>query len=146
MYDFAEKPQVWIPVRWPGLIQREPAELAEPIEYEIHCLVELVDTDRLTEIDEKFNRSDLSLEDRRHTEREAFKELVADWRGVKQAGKDLPLSDENIDRLIKRPGFSTGFNTAFIEAMNGRIETREGNSKGSPASGPAADPEQPKTS
>lgn len=146
MFDFAEKPQVWIPVRWPGLIQRDVAKLAEPIEYEIHCLVELVDTDRLVEIDAKFNRVDMPDEERRNTEREAFKELVADWRGVKQGGKDLPLNDENIDRLIKRPGFASGFNTAFVEAMNGRIESREGNSKGSPESGQAADPEAHKPS
>jgi hypothetical protein len=50
MFDLAEKRLVWIPIVWKGLVQKDPKALAEPVEFQIEVLTEIVGNERLQEI------------------------------------------------------------------------------------------------
>jgi hypothetical protein len=138
MFDLAEKRLVWIPVTWRGLKQTSPDALAEPTEFSIEVLAELLDRERMQEV---FGGDEESAVDEAERERirkgqqmtgfERFKVIVQDWRNIKQ-----PFEDENIRKLLALPNFGAGFDMSYLKAWSGQIELATKNFESSRGSGP----------
>lgn len=131
MFDLADARLAWIPIRWRGVKQNGDGT-AENCEFEIECQVELVDTSRMREI---FTPAEGEPE---LSEAEKFRALVRDWRKVGLKGSSAPMTDENIEAILKVPMFAAGFEKSYMDAWTGSLETREKNSDSSPAPGRAA--------
>lgn len=143
MFDLAERPLVWIPVKWPVLKPTGKAGLAKEHTAHIEIEIELLDRDDLIDLfDHRFSESDdveqdESVEDEqdekvariasRDREVARFKRVVKQWRLVADAGKALELNDENIRRMLGVPGFVTAFEAAYLTACAGKAEVRRGN-------------------
>lgn len=138
MFDFADKPLVWIPVRWRGL-KANGDNVAESSEHEIEMLVEIVDRATLRELfptkgDESPEDVEVDLDDK---ELKILQAIAHDWRGVRDGNSPVPFNEENIRRMLKVPMFGNGFEKCYIDAWTGRVELREKNSASSPSGGRA---------
>lgn len=129
MFDLAEKRLVWIPVKWNGVkAGTDPDAIAENVVHEIQAQVELVDSDEL----KKILGEESKLENL-----ERFKRLVHNWRGVKMGKADAPMTDENIQIMLRVPMFPVGFETSYLKAWGGLLEERTKNSNASSDAGQA---------
>lgn len=131
MFDLSEKRLCWIPVTWPGL-KPNGDDLAEPVENEIECLVELVDRDGLRAV---FPQGEDAENAKTLSEVEKFMALVHDWRKVRDGENPVPFNKKNVERILAVPMFGSGFETSYIKAWAGQLEYREKNSSASPAGG-----------
>lgn len=53
--------------------------------------------------------------------KDVTKELVAGWARVHDAeGKEIPFSDDALDRLLEVPGVCAAINDSFIQAIRGQ--------------------------
>ena len=143
MFDLAAKRLVWIPIVWKGLVQRSPDALAEPTEFEIQVLAELLTREEMQAIfgGEVSDEDSPEERDRKEagaklTSLDRFKKLVSDWRNIKMGGTDAAFTDENIGKLITLPNFALGFDTSYLTAWSGQIALAEKNSADSSGSGP----------
>lgn len=144
MFDLADKPLVWIPVKWPG-VAGDGENLASNVTHEIECQVELVDTQGLVLIMADYD-AELDPEAKAKEELARFRKLVHDWRKVKMGRTSAPMTDENILRMLRVPNFSAGFERSYIAAWSGRLEEREKNLSSSSSDGRAdEDPAENKT-
>jgi hypothetical protein len=142
MFDLAEKRLVWIPIVWKGLVQKDPKALAEPVEFQIEVLTEIVGNERLQEIfggniedDDTDEEKARKLHGQQMTNLARFKALVSDWRHVRSGGQEVSFEDQYIDMLLKKPNFALGFDTSYLRAYSGQIELAEKNSDDSSGSG-----------
>lgn len=141
MFDLAERPLVWIPVKW-GMLKpsEETDKTAVEHEVSIEIEVEVKDRDELIALtgemfglsgsdkpdDSKKTQAEIIAE-ARNKEIEQFLALVNNWRKFNDGGKPVKFDAENVKRLLAVPGFLTGFQTAYLNACAGKSETREGN-------------------
>lgn len=146
MFDLAEKRLVWIPIVWKGLRQPSPDALAEPCEFEIQVLVEIVEREQIQEFFGGAIEDDDPPEVRERKERgnkltevQRFRALVSDWRNLRLGGEPAEFNDQNIAALLRRPNFALGFDTSYLRAWGGQIELAEKNSEDSSASGQAGE-------
>lgn len=121
MFKLVSERVAWIDVKWPGL-----SEDGVTVENKIECQIVLVDMDDVGSL------TDLGGDDKLGV----FKRFVRDWRGVAdEAGRSLPMTDENIEAMIRVPMFLLGFATSYGEAYQGQSDRRS-LSAASPADGP----------
>lgn len=146
MFDLLDRPLVWIPVKWPGLIQKEESAVAEAVEHEVEIQVEILDRDEMESWGERGSKGPVIPEGTAPEAAKAlqaadglaiFKEVAKAWRKIGAGGKSLAFNDENIAKLLRVQGFGAAFGQAYVDAWNGRIATRSGNSEGSPKPGRA---------
>jgi hypothetical protein len=142
MFDLSARSLVWIPVKWKGLRQANPDEVAEETQFEIEVLADLLPTNELAEVfvrdlDETATdeQREASARAAKLTELDRFKRLVTDWRRVKVGSRDAEFNDANIKALLSKPMFPMGFEFSYLNALAGRVEQAEKNSEGSSASG-----------
>jgi hypothetical protein len=134
-YELLDRPLLWIPVAWAGLVAGENDGIAQPVEHEIEVLVELVDKEQV--------RSVFGLAEDGRTvaeERDEFvvvKTLCSGWRRITYRGSTLPFTDDNLRRVVYLPNFMGAFTLAYMSAVGGRVATRLGNSEGSQSGGRA---------
>lgn len=140
-FDLLDKPLIYIPVKWPGLKANDNGD-AVAVEHTVHVQVELLDVEPLNDWLAASDKiaADADAAARRTHDRETFKTVAKNWRGVSSNGKSVPFTDDNIDRMLQVPNFANGFGVAYRNAWSGQAELREGNSAGSPANGPADEP------
>jgi len=140
-FDLLDKPLIYIPVKWPGLKADDNGD-AVAVEHTVDVQIELLDVDLLNEWLAASDKiaADADTAARRIHDRETFKTVAKNWRGVSSNGKNVPFTDDNIDRMLQVPNFASGFGVAYRNAWSGQAELREGNSAGSPANGPAVEP------
>ena len=139
MFDLADKRMVWIPVRWPGVAAPDAEGVAQNVEHEIECFVELLDKDRLKEVFYPERDEDDDPDEAEKLERDLgkFMAVVTDWRKVKSGGASAPFNKDNARKILKVPMFASGFEESYIAAWSGQLEIREKNSDGSSATGSA---------
>lgn len=143
MFDLADRPLVWIPVKWTVLRPGE-GDHKDAIETEVSIKieVELKDRDDVAEISVKLFGLDVEDDDKpqpsiadqlkdakkgRDKEVALFLEIVRDWQGVKKDGVEQPFSAENVRLMLGIPGFWGAFQSAYMSACVGKLETRKGN-------------------
>jgi len=142
VFDLLDRPLIFIPVEWPGLIANDAGD-AVPTTHSLEVQIELLDRAEFTEwMKEGSTEADeeLSQADKIARERSTFRRVAKGWRKIKANGRVPEFSDENIERLLMFPGFNNAFGTAYIAAWSGKVATREGNSAGSPVNGPGGEP------
>lgn len=143
MFDLAEKRIAWIPIVWKGVRQpADPDALAEPCDFEIQVLAEIVSRERLQEIFEGADEEDDTDEvkarrakARELSEIDRFKTLVSNWRNLRLGGQPAEFNDQNIQALLGFPNFAWGFTTSYLKAWGGQIELAQKNSADSSGSG-----------
>src|SRR3954451_19224707 len=116
MFDLAEERLAWIPIKWRGLKQANPDALAEPTEFQIEVLANILDQDELQEVFPVDYGEEATEEQKARFEAastlskvEQVQRLVRDWRGVMLKGEPIPFTPENIAKILKLPNFSHGF-------------------------------------
>jgi hypothetical protein len=141
MFDLADRPLVWIPVKWTVLRPGEgDKEEAVETEVSIKIEVELKDRDDIAELSVKMfgldpeEKPEASIADQlkdakkgREKEVELFMQLVTNWKGVKKSGVDVDFNAENVRAMLGVPGFWGAFQSAYMSACVGKRETRKGN-------------------
>lgn len=137
MFDLADRPLVFIPVKWAVLKPGEGEDaIAVESEAVIEVEVELKDRDELlTLFDDKFGEvsgeDGAVVEGKRLTGRELevkrIMAIVRRWRKVMNGNKPLEFNEENLRKLLAVPGFATAFENAYLAACAGRVEIRKGN-------------------
>jgi len=138
MYDLLDRPLVFIPVEWPGLIATEDGG-AISTTHRVEIQVEILDRDEFTAWAAKGLLTPEGDARVAH-ELEVFREVAKGWRKIKSAGRTPEFSDDNILALLRKPGFVSAFGPAYLKAFAGQVEVRTGNSAGSPEHGPAGEP------
>ena len=143
MFDLAERPLVWIAVKWSILKPSEEADKTA-VEHEVSVELEVEVKDRdeliviagdmfgLTEGEEKpkvaDKRTPLELAAAaREKEVDQFLLIVSNWRKLADGGKPVAFDRANVKRILAIPGFTNGFQTAYFLACAGKTEAREGN-------------------
>lgn len=140
MFDLAEKRLAWIPIKWNGL-RPGPDGVAEPCDFEIQVLAEILDADDLlatfgTPSDDHDEKQKALVEQaQKLTNLERFKRVVSDWRNIIIHGKPAEFTDENIEKLLAKAMFGVGFDTSYLKAWSGHPELALKNSEGSSSSG-----------
>ena len=138
MFDVADRPLVWIPVKW-GMLKPSEEAGAVAVEHEVSVdlEVEIKDRDELVELtsemfgvedeeaNDKLNAAELAKK-ARDKEVSQFMSLVRNWRKFKNGGKDAEFTPENARKLLAVPGFLNGFQKAYFDACAGKAETRKG--------------------
>lgn len=127
-FDLLDAPLLWIPVIWPGLIQREEGAVAEVTEHRVEVQVEILDREAfgkwLVEIGRDAEDGSVDAA----AELANVKAVVRNWRKVRAGKSVFAFNDDNLSKLINVPNFVTAFGAAYMNAWRGRAETREGNS------------------
>lgn len=142
MFDLAERPLVWITVKW-SMLKPHEDETLPAVEHEVslELEVEVKDRDELITLAEDIfglaetksaikddKRPPLEIiSEKRDAEVKQFLGLVSNWRKFKEGGKPVDFTPENVKRLLAVAGFTNGFQTAYFLACAGKAETREGN-------------------
>lgn len=134
-FDLSATRRAWIPVKWPGLIQRQGEDLATSVEFEVQLEIEIVDTDEIKALFPHLFGLDDAI---KPTEDAIFERLVKNWR-VKNKGRDAPFTAANKAKLVRTPMFGNSFANSYIAAVGGVTAIREGNSESSQAGGRADD-------
>jgi hypothetical protein len=143
MFDLLDKPLHWIPVRWDSLLPPEKeGELSRMGQHEIELRVEIVDRDEAKRL---FPTLFGENGDNAPSGFDVFKQVVHDWRKLSANGQAVPLTDDNIRKLLNVPCFEAGFGVAYVTALAGQSETRSGNSAASPSGGRKAGGKAAKT-
>jgi hypothetical protein len=156
MFDLADRPLVWIPVKWsvlrPGA---RPKAVAIESEVSIEVEVEILDRDELVELfsgyfsdetvaavksdeepaaDPAEEPDDAAAEElpapepsERELEVKRFLRVVKSWRKVKEGGRDLDLNEENARKMLRVPGFASAFEGRYLAACAGKADIRRGN-------------------
>lgn len=140
MFDLADRPLVFIPVKWTVLKPGEGADgedaLAVEVEVSVEVEVEVKDRDELLELFEDQFGDDLEtegalIEGKRLTGRELelkrFLAIVKRWRKVVNKGKALELNEDNARKMLLVPGFASAFQNAYLAACAGKADIRKGN-------------------
>lgn len=144
-FDLLDKPLVYIPVKWSG-VREGPNGEAVATEHSVEVQVEILDRVELvawigeSAVDTSDGVDEAAVAHILAKELGSFKRVAQGWRGVKAGNKTAPFTDENIERIIRAPGFTDAFGEAYMAAWRGQVATREGNSGGSAEHGQAAEP------
>jgi len=133
-FDLLALPLLWIPIQWAGLSQAEEAGVAVPITHEVEIQVKILDRDQFSAWLKKCLEDSQNPDVDAKVEREIFRTVACNWRKIKGSPE---FSDDNIDKLLRWPGFIVAFADAYREAWHGRAKVREGNSASSPSAGRA---------
>lgn len=140
MFDLADRPLVFIPVKWtvlkPGETKDGEEGLAVEQEAVVEVEVEIKDrTELLALFEDTFGETEgvegAEVDGTRLTGRELevkrFMAVVKRWRKVVNGSKPLELNEENARKLLAVPGFASAFETSYLAACAGKADIRKGN-------------------
>lgn len=137
MFDLADRPLVFIPVKWTVLKPGEGEDaLAVETEAVVEVEVEIKDRDELLALFEDTFGEDDTVEGAevggerlkgRELEVKRFLAIVRRWRKVVSGRKALELNEENARKLLSVPGFASAFETSYLAACAGKADIRKGN-------------------
>lgn len=136
MFDIADRPLVFIPIKWTVLRPGEGDDAnAVEVDAIVEVEVEVKDRDELLILfDDYFGEpenGEVKIDEQRLSGRalelKRFMALVSRWRKVVAGGKPLELNEDNARKMLLVPGFATAFEASYLAACAGKSEIRKGN-------------------